>query len=102
MSKKTKLVDDPEIEEEEEEEQEDEDWLGEDEYEEYETSEDEPPALESGSDDDVSVPGCTEDDKEKREQSKKVKLLKTSKQRDEQRSKSQPPRTRGKEADTIA
>ncbi len=102
VSKKTKLVDDPEVEEQEEE-QEDEDWQGEDEYEEYETSEEEePPGLESGSDDDISVPGCTEDDKEKRETAKKVKLLKTSKQRDEQRSKSQPPRTRGKEADTIA
>ena len=56
--------------------------------------------MDSGSDDDISVPGLTED--EDHQKQKKVKLLKTSKQRDEQRSKSRPPRTRIKEADTIA
>ena len=55
--------------------------------------------MDSGSDDNISVPGLTEDDDQ--EKQTKAKLLKTSRQRDEQRSKSQPPRTRIKEADAI-
>ncbi len=59
--------------------------------------------MDSGSDDDISVPGLSdsEDDDLDEEKQKKAKLLKTSKQRIEQRSKSQPPRTRIKEADAI-
>ncbi len=58
------MIKDPEIEEEEE----DEEDQGEEEYEEYEeyetSDEDDPPGLESGSDDEFTVPGCTKDDKE--------------------------------------
>ena len=98
MHKKTKLANDPSLSNEEEEE----DWQGEDDDEEWETSEDDPvPDMDSGSDDDISVPGLTEDDDLDKEKQKKAKLLKTSKQRNEQRSKSQPPRTRIKEADAI-
>ena len=103
--KKTRINKDQEAEEPEEEE-EDEEGQGEEALEEfsvYETSdEDCPPGLES-SEDEFTVPGCTDDDKDKKQKTNKVKVLKSSNQRVQQRSKSQPVsvRTRCKEAETI-
>ncbi len=54
-------------------------------------------------DDDISVPGLSDsnDDTPEKTKQKREKSLKSYKERNEQRSKSQPPRTRIKEADTI-
>ncbi len=84
MHKKTKLADDPSLSNEEEED----DGQGEDDDEEWDSSEADPlPDMDSGSDDDISVPGLSnsEDDTPEKERRKRAKLLKRSKQRNEQR-----------------
>ena len=99
--KKTKLAHDPSLLSNDDE---DEEWQGDDD-EEWDSSEADPlPHLNSGSDDDdISVPGLSnsEDGATEKAKRKREKSLKSSKERNEQRSKSQPPRTRLKEADTI-
>ncbi len=94
-------------------EEEDEEGQGDDalgDFSEYEIDEDSDgpgmPGLESGSEDEFTVPGCTDEDKDKKKKTDKVKVLKSSNQRVQQRSRSQPAqavsvRTRCKEAETI-
>ncbi len=62
------------------------------------------PGLGPGSEDEYTVPGSTDEDRSKRTQEDQVKLLKSSKERTLQRSRSQPNikiNTRCKEAEAI-
>ena len=77
-------------------------------FSEYETDEDSDgmPELVSGSEDEFTVPGCTDEDKDKKKRTDKAKVLKSSNQRAQQRSRSQPAKavsvkTRCKETETI-